>query len=447
MHKFMLLVAVFLSLASFAFAADTELFTITSLPPNRAEEMTTVAWGPTLKSVTQVQFNFGVLQNNVAEEMSIQTKGYRRAEGFAGEVTFQVEGIFYTAVLNHVELRGGSSYSWFGYVNGSPFLSHFAIVNGMVAGEIWLPTSASTGFHRSIVSRDGEQYLVQWNEQEIARRLAYDQVSNVFTLPEKEDEAQGVSVARTVRRHLEPASCGMGQVLAQQLNLVIVYDTTALSRAGSLASLQADIQVGVDRANATIVNSGVGGNFHVNLVDMEAWPGYTSATVSGGSMSDDLEAVGTSSWVAGLKQKYHAQVVSLWVGHDDGTCVGIAAMPGNHDDSLAYNVVEVGVGTEIFCHEFGHNIGMSHQWQIVPTPWAQFAADNAVDGYWRCAVSTGFSLDTSCPHGCATIIPVFPNPSVQVDGVPTGIPDIAENWRMIGVGFPMLGATSSCVAQ
>lgn len=449
MRKVLIFVAVFLSLlASSAFAVDTELFTTMAPSAVQAEGMI-VAFGKYIRVGEPVQFNPELLlrpQQNVggfkwkAEANSIQEVG-----SFASEVNFQVEGIFYKAVLHHGENHGEGNYSWFGYVAGSQFPSHFAVVNYTTAtGDIWLPTFAPGGMHRSILPRGGQHFLVQWDEEAIGRGLANDQATVHI---DNEIEIQSASIARTVRRHLEPASCRSG-VVAQQLNLVVVYDTTALSVAGGLASLLADIQVEVDRANATIVNSKVGGNYHVNLVAVMPVD-YTSAVVTGGDLSDDLGWAGSSKAVASLKAKYNAQLVSLWVGYPESGdgAIGIAAMPGNDDDSLAYSVVVVGTGNEVLCHEVGHNLGMSHQWQIVPTPWAQYAADNAVDGHWRGAVSTGVGIDTACPHGCSEVIPVFPNPKVFVDGVSTGISGVAENWRMVGVGFPMLGATPTCVAQ
>lgn len=425
------IVVLFVSLASFA--EGSELFTPSYLPYSlKTAEGQEMTWDKTFSKVEPIQVNANALFH--------QGVSFNAKSNFANKVDFRVEGITHRASLQSFEYRSDESYSWFGKVAGSDFLSHFAVLNGKMAGEIWLPTTTPGGFHRSILSRGGQQFIVQWNDEEVGKSLSGCQVLNSTS------ELLTTTTSSRRRPVRIPGPCGPGEVQMVQVDLLYLYDSSALAWFSNAQTAEAELRVvmisAVDAINATIVNSRAG-SYRVTLVGMEK-----VTYVSVGAEMDDLNWIRMSKESSDLKELHKADVTGFWVGKMNGGA-GVALL-FNSSETYSHHVVTVGGGTEVAVHEFAHNIGDMHQPEVSsPLPDYPFAQGHHVNAQFRDAVS--YWRADLCPDGCPTI-PVLSNPSVLFNGIPTGIKDKRENWRMVAIAFPVIseyrsGSRTACITK
>lgn len=437
MRKLFVLVAVGLGLLA-SFVDASELFTKTyaSSSPERVEGATAVL-GPTL-SVDPMNFNLGVLFHPKVEAFRAKKFGATVELNVdlepemvpAQMVEFQVDGMFYKAILSHAEIRsssGRTDYSWSGYVQGSQFTTHFNVDGSGVAGEIYLPMSAPNGFHRSITTHDGTTFLVQWNEKVISQSLVNDQVKQLAI--DAVINIEGPQLVGPPRRRFSRDET--------VIDLLYVYDTTSLACFGgspeqALDGLKAQLRNAVDAINGTITDSKPVGKYRVRLVGMVPAPGnYTSK----GEPFEDLCWLSSSTEVGALRNQ--ADVVGLWVGVSNSYS-GLA-IEYTGDSRSAFHVICVSGGALVATHEFGHLLGMNHQPEFAPVPDQvpfSFAYGHYVNGIFADAMS--YYSSRLCPNDCPAI-PVYSCPHVLVDGgVPTGILNERENWRTIDITFPIV---------
>lgn len=452
----LIVVILSLSLASSAFAADDKLFTpvyetaLTSEAPNGD-----MFWGPNFKSVSRVSFNADAL---ISSRDRTSRKNSSAAEDVqplmaASAIEFVVDFNTYTAVLDHIEDRGGGNFSWFGRVEGSQFLSHFAVVNGKMAGEIWLPFFSVDGFHRSLISRGGDTFLVQMDDNVLGKSMDNDQLSPEFFSRETLDAMTSIKEAGGTLRPILPWHCRPEEIPTREVDELQVYDNTSLSwfsrnpwygsGLGAKDELHVLVQSTFDSKNSHFTNSKVGGSNRVNLVALVGFD-YSSA----GNTQADLSKLIESPEVAALRDLYHADIVGLWVGF---ASTGFSGMGTGFDltGRLAHYVVYVGGGAKTAVHEFGHVIGMDHQPEnATGLSRYPFSYGHFIAGIFRDAVSTYLP---QCGDSCS-VGPFFSNPSVLFNGIPTGIVDKRENWRMVGIAFPetshfrISGNETSCLA-
>ena len=406
--------------------ATDVLLSYSSAEPNN------LYWDSTFKEVSAINFNPSVLPSG---------NGHKSFKKMATSgTTFQIDGADYKIVQEKFEERGLDNYSWFGYVEDSQFLSHFAVYNGAVAGEIWLPN----GGHRSVLTRGGQQFLVKWDEEEISRGLADDQIPD-FSFGLGDTGAPG-GTTHEIRRRLSSLSCPKGQELVWEKPLLYIYDTTALQWfRGDEDALQTFAQASADGVNAVHVNSLIP-NYRVRLAGVREVK-YTSA----GELSADAGWMQISEEVADLKAKTGAIEVGFIIGTTEGMGVGLAgggfADPDRHPP---IHVFRAGGGVDTAIHEEGHNDGAGHQIEDwvgwMPAP---FAYDWFKDGLGRGIMAIWRS--DLCPNDCLAL-PVLSNPNVFVNegrelglaGVPVGVPGKAENWRMPALAYPAFGVNPVC---
>jgi hypothetical protein len=443
---------------SSAFAADNQQifapnYLATSSETANGKEL---VWGPTLKSVQPITFNHEALRASAMSSsksararpqtvesavINPESEMPRARPEVSSVVSFVAGFSTYSTTFDHVERHGNGNYSWFGHVDGSEFLSHFAVVDGSIAGEIWLPASTPGGFHYSLISRAGQRFLVQWNEVEVGRLLANDQKSSApgSTMPMEMMTITIPVCAVAMKSFPLPPE----REPYEQVNLLYVYDTTSVTWFGNYAretdpvaveaDLRAFLRASADHINLTLQNSKPGADYRVNLVRIEK-VNYTSA----GRLGDDITWAINSPEVAALRAFYGADSVGLWVGPPNPDWGGLAV--GFNGGGLTpqfdgFHVNYVGGGGEVAAHEFGHIIGMQHQPEeptVDPHPFFPFAYGHFVNGIFRDAMS--YFIYALCPDSCP-VVPIYSNPSVLVGGVPTGIPDKRENWRAITPAF------------
>jgi peptidyl-Asp metalloendopeptidase len=232
------------------------------------------------------------------------------------------------------------------------------------------------------------------------------------------------------------------------IDLMVLYTTAAKDAWGGESKTKANIATAITNFNKSFIDSGIS-NVTVNL----AYAGevkYTERT-----MSDDLSSLrGTSDGVMdnihSLRNQYAADLVCLVIAGDDSAC-GLGQLNTNATNYSANNAFCVAkyscaVGNFSLAHEFGHNMGLRHDWLVdgSSTPCKNhhaYANKKALDAgnssttaqRWR----TIMAYNNACQDKgfSCTRVNRWSNPDVTYNGDPTGIAINQSNPSNEAFGF------------
>jgi hypothetical protein len=152
------------------------------------------------------------------------------------------------------------------------------------------------------------------------------------------------------------------------IQLMVVYTTAAREAYGGTASMNAAIATAVANMNVANANSSVRSGIQFNLV-------YTTevAYVESGSSSVDLSRLagtvdGFMDSIHTLRNTYEADMVSMITSSPLTGC-GLGYLntnPLSYNDAAAFNITIYNclVGNYTMAHEFGHNMGLRHDWYV-----------------------------------------------------------------------------------
>ena len=442
---------IFFALLAFTVNA-AELFTYS--PSILTEE----DWGSTVVRAEPVLVDLEALQPRQSDISS-------QALTAQSVASLRVDGVSYSATLERVEEHGKGNFTRFVRLEGSSDLSSFTVVDGAVWVELW--HSSAPTFHRSIVTRDGQQYLVEWNEKEI-NRLLTDDVVEMESVPPDADgpeaarEREEVLTSHQRRRSVRsgptpppppPSPCPAGEAEFLESDAVYGYDKTVLSwydktsPEKAKAAFEANVQAVVVGYNLYVQNS-KGGNYRFRLAGIEEID-----YIASGSLLADLNWVLNSPQVAKLPMKYQSYIYfGLWVGINgpngkDPKYCGLATggYTGKPGEYPPRHIVQPNCGVGGGIHELGHNTRKFHQKLNGNSPDitypVQYAYGYALDGYWRDIMCSGVWQE--CPTGCPAG-PFFSNKDVIRDGMPTGTSQ-TRNFATDAVVFKARAARKVCV--
>ncbi len=196
------------------------------------------------------------------------------------------------------------------------------------------------------------------------------------------------------------------------LDIMVIYTATAMSNAGGEDAINSQIRVALAEGQDALDNSQV--NLQLRLVHTEE----TSYTETG-DFNTDLDRLGNPSDgfmddALVTRDKYKADIVSLWVEQTIGSLAGLAyqLLPGS--TIYTYNVIyrPRAVGTYIPVHEIGHNFGCDHE--------PQYSASNPLYPYAHAYffqspdTSNHETVMTAVAH-ISQRVPHFSNPNVFYD--------------------------------
>ena len=307
-----------------------------------------------------------------------------------------------TANLDRVEPSYGGGFTWVGQVQGEPFSAVTLVVNeGLMAGTVTSPH----GLFRISYAGDGVHAVREIDPAAFPPEAG----------PIPVDLAEG-----KVTDAVPAAIADDGSVI----DTMVVYTPAARAAAGGPTSMQNLINVAVAETNQSYLNSGV--TQRLNLV-YAAEVAYTETSFSAALYDLTGTNDGKIDIVHTLRDAYYADEVVLIV--DDPEYCGLAWLMqdvSTYFEDHAFAVVnwQCATGYYSFGHELGHNMGAQHDHYAV-TKYGQAAGAFWYSyGYvntsrkWR----TVMAYNDACSDlgfNC-TRMPYWSNPSVYVDGYPTG---------------------------
>jgi hypothetical protein len=205
------------------------------------------------------------------------------------------------------------------------------------------------------------------------------------------------------------------------IDLMELYTFDAENAAGGRANIEAKIAAAVDVLNTTILQSGIS---DVTFRLVHAGPIECQENRKPVEL---LIWLSNDSEVARLRQEHGADLVGLWTG----AAAQIAWVPRSFTPASGFHVISqrYPLSLQLFTHEIGHNLGAQHN--------AEQTASQTNDPYpFAHGVRTDrwMTVMSYPPDGeWLETLPLFSNPAISYQGIPTGIADRADNARMIRV--------------
>lgn len=208
-----------------------------------------------------------------------------------------------------------------------------------------------------------------------------------------------------------------------QQDLLVVYNQSACTAAGSCAQLDADIATAVADMNAAYAASNIA--ITANLVGT-ALTQYTGTTLSPALSALRNPTDGVMDEVHGLRDQLGADIVALVY---TGEGCGIGYLPASPTFAFSVTAFNCLVGNRTMAHEIGHNQGAHHD-RVTASAGSSTAYNY---GYRRCDDNTAEDVGapyfrTILAYSCAGSPRVgrYSNPQVNYLDVPQGI-DVGQS--------------------
>lgn len=225
---------------------------------------------------------------------------------------------------------------------------------------------------------------------------------------------------------LRPAARGdvrpMTASLGSTLDLLVVYTSGAVTAAGSVDRLMADLEVAAALANSALRNAGTGGLRVVHAAEVA----YQETALSADTLSHLYNrADGFLDDVHALRDRHSADVVTLITANVDPDICGRGYITVRSQGDTGLNVVEQGCLNGLtLAHEVGHNLGLTHDWYIESNPGYRPSAKGFVDVQGLFYTVMAYSDHCRAMGARCSRIAAFSNPLSfhrgQVTGVPIG---------------------------
>lgn len=205
------------------------------------------------------------------------------------------------------------------------------------------------------------------------------------------------------------------------LDIVIFYTAPARDQAGGEQAIQARAQSNVDTMNLVFQNSGV--RAEARLVGVQYIDFVESA-----KFEDNLDRFADSLSVNGYRDQYGADLAQLFLSDvEEKDICGLGYRPSkrgfqepiNRLSTSGFQTTNISCGDYTSVHEFGHNLGMTHDKANSNNPTSDliypYAYGYFVDGVFRTMMSYSSECKQACPR-----IPYFSNPYLRFKGYPIG---------------------------
>lgn len=309
------------------------------------------------------------------------------------------DGKTYEAKSTGIEIRSMTDLTWRGKIRQGKFEGDVILTlkNGYVAGLVYSPNAVY-----EIVPVKDRQILVQLDQT---------------LFPECAGDIKGDPPVQAVQPESPSATIDSGD----RIDVLVLYTTPVKNSLGGDAQAQAFAQSSIDTTNTTYINSKI--RQRVRLASAQE-----TAIAETGNLSTELSALRADAGVATARNTFNADLVAM-LSNSTNAC-GIGALMGgaggNPSNGFTVTARTCAVGNLSFPHELGHNMASHHNPENAGTPTFPYGFGHYVNGNFR----TVMSYVDPCTSGC-TRRPYFSNPSVNFNGVPTGIENARDNARSI----------------
>ena len=319
------------------------------------------------------------------------------------------DGASVTAVFDRFD-PNTSGVTWVGHVPGQPgSLVTLVYGSGVLAGSIILPDESYTirpaprDPGDPTPDADPVHVLVEVNHAGFAPEAPP-------IVPEISPQALAAA------GEITPADS------AEFIDVLIVYTALAEAWAGTRGGIVNWINVQISETNSAYAASGV--HQRVRLVHTER-VAYAEVGNFGTNLNRLRSGTLGLETVAPLRDAYTADLVSMFVRPTEpATACGIAALMTSVSTAFApngYSVVDAPCGSGVLAHEFGHNMGLRHDWYMDAgvTPFTYAHGYVNLEGRFRTIMAypdACTSRGIACPRQLA-----FSNPEMTLLGQPLGI--------------------------
>ena len=396
----LLIVSVWLSGGSLAFAQPSGLFTQVDASP--------------ALSMPQAAFPDRAMRRSRVVTVDLNQLGSRDTS--ADRNTSLELNLFddasFTAVLNRVDpvTRG---FVWSGHIPAIPMSTvSLATEDGVVHGIVLTPESS---------------YVVRF----IGNGLyTIDEIDQGAFPPEAEplpmDALAGTAPAPDALNEIDVPHGDS----ASFIDIMVLYTPSARTAAGGASAINALIANAISVTNTAYANSNIVQRLRL------AHASEVSYTETGDLVSDlqnVTNGAGTLGGVASLRDTYRADLVTLMTSTPGSPYCGVAWLMTSASgsfQSLGFNVVEqmCAVGNLTLAHELGHNMGLRHDWYMDngQTPYSYAHGHVNVGATpstrWRTIMSYNDKCLNQSPSVSCTRLTYFSNPALSYLGSPMGVP-------------------------
>lgn len=301
------------------------------------------------------------------------------------------------------DLGMGESEVWYGDVEGhTDGYALFVRRNGAIAGKVHIP---DVGLFEILDAGNGLSIVREIDDE--AMPPCGNTAAHRIATPNANDNDEELGVAQ--------ASSDRGTFIFA--DVLLLYTTAARIGAGSVANVEAQIELAIADTNLSYQTSGV--SLRVRIATMVETPYVESPTLQ--TDLSRLAAVGDGfiEEAHTLRSQYSADLVALIPAAAASGACGVGYLMTNVSNSfasLAFNVsARTCLSTLTLAHELGHNMGCAHDRNNAGGPGAFSYSFGHRDGanQYRSVMS----------YAPGTRVKVFSNPNVNFpNGQPSGVP-------------------------